>query len=174
MKSQLKLTEWLGIYCIFCAVVAAIAFSQRHPLFSSPTLPAGQLAAEIEGCVRHPGLYYFEQGSTLNDLLEKGGPLPEADLKGLRRKSLLKNGQLLFIKERPLITVFLEGAVENPGPRQVRKGMRRFELLATETLLEGATLSSVKGKNQPLKENEILKINTDLRRKPLDPPKDSV
>jgi len=62
--------------------------------------PPARLAVGILGAVEQEGLYYFEDGQRIRDLLEAaGGARPEADLSDINRTAHLIDGTTLLVPE---------------------------------------------------------------------------
>lgn len=69
---------------------------------SDEKISNGKIIVEISGAVEKPGVYNFEEGARVNDLLETSGGLSEkADTKwvekNVNRASLLVDGQKIYI-----------------------------------------------------------------------------
>ena len=63
--------------------------------------PSEKLAVGILGAVEQEGLYYFEEGQRVNDLLEAaGGTRPEADLSDINRTAHLIDATSLLVPEK--------------------------------------------------------------------------
>ncbi|MFN3432148.1 MAG: SLBB domain-containing protein, partial [Candidatus Sericytochromatia bacterium] len=75
-------------------------------LFWLATLPAGahqaisefHLRAQVQGAVKHPGVYRLPDGSRVAELVAKaGGPRPDARLSGLNLARRLADGELCYV-----------------------------------------------------------------------------
>lgn len=162
MDRALPLHEWLIIFLLIALMsmivlvttwkglpARTVVLGEPHHLIS-PTIDV-----QVEGAVEKPGLLTLKRGSCLQDALLMTSPLPEADLKGLKLKKALRDGQVIRVPRKRLITIFLEGAVQNPGPLQVWEGTKREELLTQIAFLPEADLKSLK-KKQKLNDQEIV------------------
>lgn len=156
--TQLDIHEWCAIILLsgLMIALALVAKIQVEPPESSPPVD-GLISAEIEGAVLYPGIYHFQAGASLLDLLQAGEPLPEADLRGIRKKGRLKNGQLLAIKELPSIQIQVVGAVKDTKPIQVPTGTRLVDLLGLVAFQKDADLETLK-KRRRLKDGETVVV----------------
>lgn len=130
MKRLLLPHEWLAVALMLLGICGFAGFSYNHYSESLPVACEKVLAAVeketievvVEGAIKHPGTHVLPRDSCLGAVLSQVEPLPEADLRGFRKNQKLRDGQTVRIPERPLITVYLTGAVETPGAKQVRQG----------------------------------------------------
>lgn len=115
---ELKTYEWisLGLFLGILAIFTGIVFiNHRKNSFSDADiqpvyLPAKKspfnvkktLTVTIEGAVLNPGIYQLPDGAKLSDLLKMASPLPNAQLKTLKKKERLIDGQNYVIKEKNL------------------------------------------------------------------------
>ena len=75
-----------------------------------PTLPTETLAPRyvakqtvdvvIEGAVKAPGSYQLQRGATIGNLFDLAEPLPDADLRGFKRTTKLKDGRVVTIRKK--------------------------------------------------------------------------
>lgn len=168
LTDKLPVHEW-SIILLFCSILIAltgIAFGRQSTRgeTTTPQVVAEQpilthLEVSIEGAILHPGTYEMPLNSTLQDLVNiSGGFLPEADLSRLKFKGKLKNRQKVKIPEKKWMTIYLEGATQNPGPFQVMSGTRCRELATLLTLPPEADLASLKKRRHYLREGEVVHI----------------
>lgn len=59
-----------------------------------------KIKVEIKGCVKNPGIYYLDNYSTINDLLQKAVLLENSDTSNINGNMVLKNNDVLIINER--------------------------------------------------------------------------
>lgn len=111
----------------------------------------------IAGAVNHPGEYRVRRGSTRGDLLTKAEPYLDADLGRLRTSLKLKQGELVEIPLMKMVTIQVEGEVENPGKITVPKGTKVFEIESRIRFKPDADRRSIK-KKRLLKEGETFEI----------------
>lgn len=111
----------------------------------------------VEGAVEHPGPYSLQKNAPLRELLDQAKPLPLADLKRMNLDSKLRQGQVVHVKSKEMITIYLEGAVLVPGAHQFPKGTKLSDLKDQALFLPQADLH-VLNKKRKLKPNEVLTI----------------
>ncbi len=154
--------EWLAIACIIgcLALLTIISRSASMPSVStedSHYLTPPTIEVTIDGAVAHPGKYQLKKNSILQDLLDKAQVLPLADLKRMRLKSKLRQGQMVYVGFQEMITVVLEGAVIHPGPQQFPKGARLIDLKDKALFLPEADLRLLE-KKRKLKPDEVISV----------------
>lgn len=166
MSSLLLPHEWLAV-CLLLALGGGFAcFSWNHYSQSLPIpIDHAWLAQEeakqqqieviVEGAVRHPGAYHLPRGSRLGALLDQAELLAEADVRHLRRSQKLRDGQHVQVLERPMITIYLTGAVERVGAHQVRAGTPLSALPDVCPLQAQAERKGLKGKRHLVDEEHI-------------------
>lgn len=160
---SLHIHEWIAIAAVTLAFALMGAFSWTGAVYESEGgAKDGYLWVEVEGCVSHPGPYQVTIGTTVQQVLDLSEPLPEASYKGLRRSSLVKNGQLIRVGERSWITVYLDGAVRTKGALKVRRGTRLIDLIGVAPLKKEADTNSLKRKRH-LKSGERITIPEAVR-----------
>ena len=90
-------------------------------------------AVDLKGAVNNPGVYYFESGDRLIDVIQKaGGFLPIADCRNINFSLLLEDEDLIFIpeiKEDDLLAVDVKGEVKYPGVYYLREGSRVIDAI---------------------------------------------
>jgi len=68
------------------------------PPVPAPDTPEAKLGVGIIGAINRPGLYFFEPGSRVKDLIARaGGSLPESDLSDINRTALLIDETTLLV-----------------------------------------------------------------------------
>ncbi len=134
-KGELYQHEWLTIIAIALGLVLLAFLSlnnnEPNPLASieEPRDQTSQVQVWVDGEVSHPGAHKLPKGSTIEDLLKRVKPLPNADVRRYKPSTKLKDGRHITVRTRPLITVHVSGAVHNEGPIQVPKGSRIEDLI---------------------------------------------
>ncbi len=171
MTAKLPIHEWC-IILLFCLVLLALAGFALHrpkPAFKTSSLPPESIATvlevRIEGQVAKPGLYRLPLNAKLKDLLEQAQPLSSADLSQLNWRRKLRNGQLLHIPERRLITIQLAGAARQPGPLVILSGTRCCELVNQLQILPEADLNAIRKRKCFLQEGDCIEIPIKGRKK---------
>lgn len=162
---KLPVHEWIMIV-LFCGVLitlSGIAFSRqsserRIDVSLLEQAKPSVLHVSVSGAVLNPGRIELPPGSTVRDLLDKVGVLPEADLSRFRMHGKVKRGQRIVVPERVWITVILEGAIENPGPFKILSGTRCGELISLLDLPPEANVVGLKKLRRYLKEGEVVTI----------------
>lgn len=167
MQQKLPPGEWLVIV-VFIALMALLTavtfFFDRHPssslqLDSPHHLVPQDIDVFIEGAVEHPGAYKIKRGSKIQSLLDLSKPLPEANLNKVKPQMKLKNGQRVHIPTKKMITIFLSGAVTNPGPYTVPKGTKWIDLLKIVSFSLEADLKSIK-KKKLLQDQDVVFVKS--------------
>ena len=81
---------------------------------------ASKLVVDISGCVKNPGVYEFEDGTRLHDVIQQAGGLTEeADIDAINQAELVTDGQKILIPEKletmdgAESTTFTQNAVSN-------------------------------------------------------------
>lgn len=169
MKPKLPVHEWIAIWAIISLLftITLITAVFNNSSTEVPTDPPHLLIAEnieivIEGAVENPGCYQVKRGSRVEDILALGKPLPDADIRRLKLKAKVRDGQFIRIPRYQMITVFLEGEVKNPGALQVRKGTKLNDLLTMLEWPEEADLRTLK-KKRNLKDQEVIKVSSKIK-----------
>ncbi len=165
MHSKLPLHEWVIIVLLIVtlASIAGVALI-RHP--SSPPITEEEhellnknVVVDITGAVEKPGVYELPKGSLYKDLLSKAIPQPHADLRKIKMQALLKDGQFIHIPSEIWITIYIEGAVLNPGPKEVLAGTTLSELSEELAYSDQADRQKIQ-KKRKVKEGEVIRIPT--------------
>lgn len=82
--------RWLGIVFL----LAALAM----PAWADQIVTSSQVRVQVQGAVKHPGVYWMPVGSRVAELLQRaGGPRKDAQLKGLDLAELLQDGELCYV-----------------------------------------------------------------------------
>lgn len=104
MQEKLPPGEWLIIIAVIIAMfvltgvsflsdrrMAALAVDSPHHLVSQ------EIEVFVEGAVKHSGVFKMQRGATVEEVLSIAKPQPEANLKKLKMKSKLRNGQRIRV-----------------------------------------------------------------------------
>lgn len=163
-SNRLPFHEWLIVTLIVCCfLVMTIVTYTKEDLFPSSiktthSIISNEITVSICGVIQNPGEYTLKKGATIKELLALAIPLPEANLKGHKTNRKLRQGQKIEILPKPMITVFITGAIENPGPFQVREGTLSKDLEPLLILKPEANLKSFQ-KKKPLKDQDTIHIS---------------
>lgn len=156
---------WVG-YALILTILFFVLVSQfsRAGLFRQEVGTPGYLKSRyfevtVKGAVQFPGTYVLPKGTDMKRLLQRAKAHPEADIDSLLEGSKLYDGQVVKVKKRAMITVYLQGAVENPGGYRLPKGSRAKELKKVARLLEGADPAPLLTKKK-LKDGQVVAIHT--------------
>lgn len=167
LDRHLPFHEWLIviIIAVIMATLTAISYFSENSqgLFrhkeNKHSLINQEIHVTIEGAVNKPGAYTLKRGATIKDLLTLVEPLPEADLSKFKSESKLRNKQKIHVQSISAITIYLSGAVKNPGPLRVPKGTLLQDLMHYSSEFDKrADLKSLNQKRK-LKDQEIVYIS---------------
>jgi len=163
-QTKLPWQQWWMGYAVVLSIIFVIVISQfsRMNLFNKEVGTRGYLKAKyfevtIKGAVQFPGTYVLPKGADMARLLQRARPHPEADVKSLCDGSKLRDGQVVNVRKKAMITVYLQGAVANPGALRLSKGAKMGDLRKKALLLEDADISSLQGKRK-LKDGEVVAV----------------
>lgn len=163
-KPNLAVHEWISVVIImgFFITLTMVSLRTEHSYESIALGEAHYLKPQIievfvQGSVEKPGSHQIHHKMKLKDLLEIVKPLNEADLKRLKPESKLKNGQVIKISAKPLITVNFIGAVEKPGSYTIPKGTRLYEIGRYVPLSGEVDMNKI-SKKRILKSNEVVDV----------------
>ncbi|MDP1880670.1 MAG: SLBB domain-containing protein [Parachlamydiaceae bacterium] len=170
-KKHLPFYEWLVIllFCLILLVISLFAWlkpssapswNESHTTNSTKIKEQGILTVTISGAVEFPGAYDLPIKSTIQDLLNKVKPLPEANLSKVKQKSKLKNLQQIQIPYKKWLTIIIEGAIENPGPFQILEGTRYPDLIKLLNVLPEGDIKPLNRKKGLIREGEVIKIHS--------------
>jgi len=68
------------------------------PAHADQIVTSSKVRVQVQGAVRHPGVYWMPVGSRVAELLQRaGGPRRDAQLKGLDLAELLQDGELCTV-----------------------------------------------------------------------------
>ena len=163
---NLPLHEWC-IITLFCAILIALAGwafwgQQNHQLISpvplEPEPSLTVLQVKIAGEVAKPGIYHLPLNASLKELVDQAQPLVNADLSELKWRRKLRDGQTILVPERKPITIYIEGAVKEPGPYQILSGTRLLEFADQLEVLPEADLKAIRKRRGFVREGDVVAI----------------
>lgn len=102
-SERLLVHEWIAILGIIgllamLTAVALVSNKDTNPPVTKPHYIVDQeIVVFVEGAVDKPGRYTVKKGALLKDIVSLAQPKAEANLKGLRMESKLKNGRVIKI-----------------------------------------------------------------------------
>lgn len=168
-KEQLNTYEWIVVLSLILLMCTITVITHKH-WFLSPSRQYSEphyvydqkIQVRIEGAVESPGIYSVEKGAKIEDVLVKAKPAVNADLKKLIPTKKVRDGQTIKVPTLELITIYLEGAVKQPGAKLVPKGTEMEDLLSLVEFKKDADLAKLKRKKR-LKEGEIVKVQHEKR-----------
>jgi hypothetical protein len=167
-QDQKKLTtpkllthEWITVlsllgFLLLLTLIVTFFSSSSHDTLNPHYLVDQKIEVYIEGAVEKPGVYQVDRGTPLKAILEEAKPLKEAYLKKINlEKKLKKKWQVISIPKSEMITVYIQGAVENVGPITLPKGSTFQDLEAYVQFKESADRDILKRKRK-LKASETI------------------
>lgn len=159
-KQSLPIHEWFAVslIVILVALLSSIITINRYkyqpPVLLEPLVK--NIEIYVEGAVEKVGSYSLPHGATLKDLLLLVKLTEEADLRKLRPSRQLRNGQIIKVPARPMITVKVIGAAEETSFK-MPKGARLSEIIGKIKPHSDADLSGLQ-KKRKLRDGEIINI----------------
>lgn len=155
----LKVHEWLAVSLTIGAVVLVCAISFFNDVGGGGSERVAEQGLEIHvvGAVRKPGSYHMAKGAKMAELLALAEPLAEADLRRMNSAAPLRTGQVVHVAGRPQITVYLDGAVKEPGALSVSRGTRLSDLSERDLFHRDADPKALQRK-RPLQDQEVVYI----------------
>ncbi|MFP4477871.1 MAG: SLBB domain-containing protein [Candidatus Izemoplasmatales bacterium] len=92
-----------------------------------------RFAVDIKGAVKNPGVYYFNMGDRILDIINLAGGFNEdADYETINLSEFVQDEQLITIpstKTQTLMAVDLKGEVKYPGVYYLKEGSRVMDLI---------------------------------------------
>ncbi|MCE2983634.1 MAG: SLBB domain-containing protein [Parachlamydia sp.] len=173
VKGQpLPLHEWLIVALLILAfgLLTITTLIQNHRIPSTTQMidiSFDLVEVTVQGAVEKPGVYELNKGRKIKDLWLLCGPLPEADLKGFKPNSYLRDGQTLKVPAKEMITIYLKGAVSKETSLQVEKGTRLYELKDKIEFLPQADFEKMKNSRRLLKDQELIFVIFQKAKKPI-------
>lgn len=161
-RPALYLHEWLAVIVFITLLLIIVLINFIHnrdlPIELGPPhhLEKQMIDATIDGAVQNPGTYSLKKGATLQELVDKGGPLPDADLKKMKMNSKIRDGRVLHVPYVKKITIYLKGEVVVQGAFEVRKGTTMEGLKDLVEFTPKADLSMLR--KRKLKDGEVVRI----------------
>ena len=163
-KPELPLHEWLAVAAImgFMVTLTVItAFKDNSAPYASLADPHYITDPNIEICmegeIEHKGALRVKRGSTIREVIDIAKPTPDADLSKLKMTSKARKGQIVKVPKLVLFTIYLEGAVKQPGALKVPKGTRLEDLQTLVAFAPEAKIEVLQKKRR-LKDGEIIRI----------------
>lgn len=163
-KQQLYPYEWIAIVLLI-AVLGMLTMINliREETFSRTQIEVSEgiadsfLQVHVSGAVENAGSFQLPTGSKMKDLLLLAKPKADADLRRIKGDSKLKQGQVIKILSRDMLTIHLEGEIKNPGTIQIPKGTRLSDLPTLIHLNPNADLKIFQRKRK-IREDEVIHI----------------
>lgn len=163
-SKKMPLHEWLAVLVIILAMIlltVVALFNQNDSLpehTGQPHFIAPQeIEITVEGAVENPGIHQLKKGARVKDALLAAKTLPEADISKLKLESKLRDGRVIKVPYKAMITIYLQGAVEVEGVLKVKKGTRLNELVNIAVFSPLADLSAL-NKKRRLKDGETIHV----------------
>ncbi len=166
-KTHLPLHEWFIVLFIL-ALISSLALiswisSKGAEKKISELLPqkehVKEITVQIDGEVRYPGTYKFPAGVPLKRMLKKVCLLKYANISEFDCNKRFFYSCQILIPKLEKITVFITGAVKNPGPLELPLGSR-FKDLQNQVILteEVRSKEAIFKSNRYLKQGEVIEI----------------
>lgn len=136
--SHLAPAEWLAVIAIMGFLIMLTALS----MLGSGDLEDLDLGAPhhlkpqffevlIQGAVTKPGSYQVPVEARIKEIVALAEPSPEADLKGIKATSKVRNGQVINVPAKEMIEIKVSGAVKGKAQTvKIPRGTRLNELEA--------------------------------------------
>lgn len=159
----LKTREWVIVIFYLAMMFTITLITQVIVPKERPThqiehvLRSNMIDVSITGAVEAPGLYKVPKGSTIKDLLALAKPLTKANISKIKLGTHLSQGRHVRIPEREMVTVRIEGEVEESVTIKVEKGTKLKELFDFVAFTETANPNALL-KNRPARDGETIKI----------------
>lgn len=117
MKKSLQSSEWVLVVSLLIIMTSLVVIAKVNAYRAASTLSAKELQIEeilvtVSGAVAKPGEYRVPAGTLVEAVLRKARPKPYANLKDL--PTTVEAPLNLFVDELREITVFVQGAVQEP------------------------------------------------------------
>lgn len=163
-ETRLNKDEWIVVLSLL-GLLATLTFATHKHWFTdtprqysdSHVVYNSSICVKVEGEVEHPGFYTMKKGDRIEDVLSLAKPKKTADLKKVAFAKKIQDGQTLRVPPLEWITIYLEGAVEKPGPLLLPKGATIEEVLKHAKFKPQADLNKLR-KKKKLKDGEIVKV----------------
>ena len=163
-KPRLPIHEWLAVCMVCFAMLFIIFVSQITWKSDSPKIIESSIAIKeelvevfVEGAVLSPHSHIVKKGARLRDVLALVSLSPDAQIDKLKLHAKVRDGQTVKVPRIPMITIFVEGAIEEVGPLRIPKGSSLSDLIEILKFKEGADLRPLQ-KKRKLREGETVKI----------------
>jgi hypothetical protein len=164
-SSGLTISDWLAVaFIVSLLLTLTVVVFVRRPSHTPADLAEARSLAPpllvevtIEGAVQLPGTYSLSKGALIEELFKQAQPLPEADLRQFTGKEKLNRSKHILIPEMRWITVYVQGAVKNPGPMILPENSKMSDLIKRISLKEEANTKPLP-KRQVLTDQQIISI----------------
>lgn len=156
LHERLAVVTLLVLIFLFCLITQYSSSSFIVEEKNSLPHELNEIEVQVIGAVNHPGTYFIKKGTTVKDLLEKAEPLPNADLRKIKKETVVRHGTVIRVRRKPQITIYLKGAVWEEVV-SVPKGTRLRDLKNYITFHEEADQKSLE-KSRKLKDQEIIEV----------------
>lgn len=156
--------EWIVVLSLI-SLLATITYFTHKDWLKNPVLDNSkahyvyerELSVKVEGAVEFPGTMRVLKGSTIEDVLTKARPKPEADLKKVFLEKKVRDGQIITIPSVEMFTVQIKGSLSDSESIFVPKGTTLEDLINLVEWPESADLEKLK-KKRKIKDGEIVKV----------------
>lgn len=148
-QRYLAVHEWAAIFTIigFVLLVAIVCWINNADDEQNSASPGPHhIEVSISGAVKRPGIYQLAAGAHLAELLALAEVDEQADMRRFSAKRVLRHNQSIHIRTKPMITIYLSGAVVNAGEVRVPQGTRLSDLKQQGLLLPQADAKVVANK----------------------------
>lgn len=163
-RKTLPIHEWAAILLIvtLLAILTVLALGKdqatlpKH-LNAPHFITTNEIEVWIEGAVENPGYYKVKRGTCIKGVLELATCKQEADLRKVKLQKKLRNGQIIKIPQKEMITIFVEGEVEHPKTISLQKGSQVKELIPMLIFTSKANVEKLNRKRK-LKDGEKIVV----------------
>ncbi len=120
LSKSIHTSQWLLVGSLLGFMASLLLIAKVHSYRAESLLfavtPSEPLIVTIEGCVAKPGPYFVPSGTPLSEPLRRAKPKPWANLQKIPTTQIVETPLHLFVEELTEITIYVEGAVVEPGP----------------------------------------------------------
>jgi hypothetical protein len=163
-KPTLGVFEWLALTTIIglLGMLTAVSFIRTEKpslvdLESPFMLVNPEVAVNVEGAVESPGSYRLKKGSLVKEAIALAKLMPDADMRKIKLEAKIRPGKKIHVPKIQMLTIHLQGAVEECGSLQVPKGTRLNDLVKIAKFHADASLETLQ-KKRLLKNNETIYV----------------
>ncbi len=151
LKEKLAVTATL----LFLSLVAASSYARK---INNHHLIEKTIHVYYAGACAEKGTIEMPSGSQIQDLLARLKLAPEADTSKLVLHDRLKDKQLVIIPQKGKISLYIDGAVKEPGIIVVPEGLHFNELMPYLSLSNDADIGVIRRRRRQLSEGETIHI----------------